>query len=151
MIIDKFENIELYLGLSSSIKKAVDYIKHTDFPELKSGKYEIDGDRMFVYINEYTTKKNELNILEAHKKYIDFQYVIKGQEILEYEALGTQKIHKQYDEKDDYFLCFGKNKNRLIFEEGMFSILFPNDLHLPGVLDEKESFVKKVVIKILID
>lgn len=150
MILDKIENIEIYNGVSENIRRAIAYIKSTDFSTMQTGKHEID-ENMFLLVNEYETKDNELDILEAHKTYIDFQYIMEGSEIIEYELLNEQKIYKDYQTDDDYIL-FHKTKNvsQLKFSAGMFAILFPDDLHLPGVINASKSNIKKLVLKVLI-
>ena len=151
MIIDKLENFELYSGISNRIKMAVEHLLKKDYSKTKPGKYELLDDTMFVIVNEYNTRENELNILEAHKRYIDFQYMLEGTEVIEYEMFDKHQIHQDYNKDDDYTLFKTRNISKVRFSEGMFSILFPNDLHMPGIIDGSESKVKKVVIKIRID
>jgi YhcH/YjgK/YiaL family protein len=78
MIIDKIENINLYKDINSRISKALDYIINTDLINLEPGKYDIDKENIFALINEYQTKPESEGKLEAHRKYIDVQYVIDG-------------------------------------------------------------------------
>ena len=151
MILDKIQNIDLYSGISENIKNAIEYIKKTDFSEMKMGKHEIN-DKMFVLVNEYETKENELRILEAHRKYIDFQYVLEGNELIEYELMNKQKVYSEYNAEDDYILFHNTEYvSQIQFNEGMFAILYPNDLHLPGVINIEKSNIRKIVLKVLID
>jgi len=150
MIIDKIENIDLYSGISPNIKEAIEYIKGTDFSIMETGKYNINKN-MFVLVNEYLTQENKLGILEAHKSYIDFQYILEGSEVIEYELFNKQKVHTVYNSEDDYILYYNtENKSQIQFKAGMFSILFPNDLHLPGVINNEISNIRKIVLKIMI-
>jgi len=150
MIIDKIENIDLYSKVSENIKNAVEYIKQTNFSKMETGKHEIN-DNMFVLVNEYETQENELGILEAHKTYIDFQYILEGTELIEYELLNNQKVHTAYKTEDDYILYFNtENKSQIQFTAGMFAILYPNDLHLPGVINKQKRKIRKIVLKVRI-
>ena len=150
MIVDKIENIDTYKELSANIKRTINYIKATDFTKMKLGKHEID-EYIFALVNKYETQENSLNILEAHKKYIDFQYILQGREIIEHEFLNNQRIHKEYNEENDYSLYYStEEKNKIKFSEGMFSILFPDDLHMPGIINKESSEIFKIVFKILI-
>lgn len=149
MIIDKLKNKDLYCFQNPDIKKAFDHLLKTDTCNLKPGKHEIDGRRIFMLVNEYSTRENTLGILEAHKKYIDLQYMEKGSEIIEYEPLCDQKVFKEYNLKDDYSLYNSRNSTKLRIQEGMFAIFFPDDLHMPGIIDQSSVYVKKIVIKIL--
>ena len=151
MILDKIENIGTYYGVSKRLNQAFDYLRTSDFSTLENGIHKIEGKRLFVIINEYKTKPNELKILEAHKKYIDLQFIQKGEEIIDYEPLMEQKIHKEYDKENDYVLYSTTQSTRLRLAEGMFAVFFPDDLHLPGIIDCNITDVRKIVIKILID
>ena len=151
MIVDKIENKDLYCSISRKFDTAFEYIINTNLSALDAGKHEIDGNNIFIIVNEYKTQDNELNILEAHKKYIDIQYLEKGSEIIEYEALNYQKVYKEYDTENDYALYYSNTKSKLELDEGMFAIFFPNDLHMPGIKNKTSNNVRKIVVKILID
>ena len=100
--------------------------------------------------NEYQTKENESNISENHQKYIDLQYIAEGNEVIEFETFKDQNIIHEYDEENDYALYNLKNPTRIKLEEGMFAIFYPEDLHMPGLIDKTNERVKKIVLKILI-
>jgi len=147
MIIDRLSNSNLYSGLGERINKAFDYLKKTDFSKTELGKYEIDGDNIFALVNEYNTKNENEGKLEAHKKYIDVQFVAKGSELMGYAPLGNQKVIDEYNEQNDITFYSGE-KSFTQVDEGMFAIFFPTDVHLPGIKVDKKSYVKKVVIKV---
>lgn len=149
MIIDIVENISLFNNLSINISKAFKYILQTDFSTLKKGKHEIDGDSIFVLVNEYETKQQSELLLEAHKKYIDIQIMLSGVEQVGYVPLKHQSPEKEYDPESDYML-FREDASFFRFEKGMFAIFFPADLHMPGVLTDTSSLVRKAVVKVKI-
>lgn len=109
MIIDKIENAHLYKGLGNRIEKAFEYINNTDLKKITPGKYETDDENIFALINEYKTKLESEGKLEAHRKYIDVQYVISGEELIGYTPLGNQIILEPYKEEND--VEFSKVKN----------------------------------------
>jgi len=147
MIIDKLSNSQLYSTLGERINKVFAYLKQTDFSNMEIGKYEIDRDNIFALVNEYNTKDESEGKLEAHKKYIDVQFVAKGRELMGYAPLENQKNINEYNEQND-IIFFEGEKSFIKVEEGMFAIFFPNDLHMPGINVEKSEFVKKIVIKV---
>ena len=150
MIVDKIENANLYKNLGERIHKSLDYIKQTDLKNLQSGRYDIDGDNIFALISEYKTKTENEGKLEAHKKYIDVQYVIEGEELMGYSPLSDQSILEPYKEEND-IIFFKGEKVFIKVAEGMFAIFFPEDVHMPGIQIEKKSPVKKLVIKVKAD
>jgi YhcH/YjgK/YiaL family protein len=147
MIIDKLSNSNLYSGLGVRINKAFYYLKKTDFSKMELGKYEIDGDNIFALVNEYNTKNENEGKLEAHKKYIDVQFVAKGCELMGYAPLENQKVIDEYNEQND-ITFFSGDKSFTKVDEGMFAIFFTTDVHLPGITFDEKSYVKKVVVKV---
>lgn len=152
MILDKIKNKHLYQNIHERFSEVFRYIDETDFSKLPQGKTDIKGDEIFVLGNEYTTKENELNVLEAHRKYIDLQYMIDGTETIEYEVLDGHEFHKEYDEEGDYSLFTPNEPMKLTLSSGEFAIFYPQDLHLPGIVfNGRSEKIKKLVFKILID
>ena len=147
MIVDKLSNAHLYSGLGERIKKAFAYLKETDFSKMELGKYEIDGDNIFALVNEYSTKDQSEGKLEAHKKYIDVQFVAKGNELMGYAPLENQKVIDEYNGQND-IIFFSGEKSFTQVNEGMFAIFFPTDVHLPGIKLNEKTYVKKVVVKV---
>ena len=147
MIIDKLSNSHLYSGLGEKINKSFAFLKQTDFSKMESGKHQIDGENIFALVNEYNTKDKSEGKLEAHKKYIDVQFVAKGSELMGYAPLGNQKVIDEYNEQND-ITFFSGDKSFTQVGEGMFAIFFPTDVHMPGIKFDEKSYVKKVVIKV---
>jgi YhcH/YjgK/YiaL family protein len=146
VIIDKIENYGQYSLIGKKIGSALEYIWNTDFGPLENGRHEIGGDEMYLLLSEYLTKDAAECKIEAHRKYIDVQYMIEGTEQVGYVPLARQVPVTDYDEKNDYILYKGQ-VSYIDFNEGMFAIFFPGDLHMPGV-GKKESQVRKAVVKV---
>lgn len=147
MILDKIENSHLYASGHSGINKALTYLKNTNFLELTKGKYEIDGENIFAIVNEYDTKNPEEHLLESHIKYIDVQFIAQGVEQIGITTFNNQKPVKLYDSTDDYML-FKEPYNLITLNKGMFAIFYPDDIHIPGLIADIPSKVKKVVVKV---
>lgn len=150
MIIDKIENSHLYENISERIRKSFEYIRKTDLKSLPTGKYTIDGENIFALVSEYQTKSESAGKLEAHRKYIDVQFVISGEELMGYVPLGNQQILESYKEENDIIFYIG-DKSFTKVSEGMFAIFFPEDVHMPGISTGKISIVKKLVIKVRVN
>jgi YhcH/YjgK/YiaL family protein len=149
MIIDKIENAKLYSSLNERIIKALNYIISTDLKNITEGRHDIDSDIIYALINIYDTKDREDCHLEAHRKYIDVQFVVSGSELFGYAPLLNQKPHSEYNSEKDFEL-FDEEPSFIKFETGMFAIFFPEDLHMPGIKINSHARVKKVVIKVMI-
>ena len=149
MILDKIENTKLYFGLSDRIKTALEYISKTNFSELENGMYDVIEGEIFAIVNRYETIDVKLEKPEAHRKYIDVQYVFEGEELLGYAVKDNQPVFKKYSEDEDFEL-FDTEMDLIKFNKGMFAILFPDDLHAPGVHTDQPKNVTKIVVKVLI-
>lgn len=149
MILDKIENADLYKSIHPGVKKALNYIKNTNFNDLPMGKHEIEGNDLFVIFKEYQTKQVDGNLLESHLKYIDVQYIVDGVEQMGVTMHTGQEPEKEYDAVDDYVL-FDEPYDVITVTKGMFAIFFPDDIHMPDITTGVPSQVKKAVIKVKI-
>jgi YhcH/YjgK/YiaL family protein len=147
MIADKINNIHLYTHLGGNFQKAFSFITDPELLFLENGRYEIDGDNVYALISEYKTKDLNEGKLEAHKKYIDVQFMAKGEELIGYTPFQDQNILSEYNEEKD--ICFyNGDKSFLKIEQGMFAVFFPGELHMPGITSVRSNNVKKIVVKI---
>lgn len=152
MILDNIKNISVYGGLGNKMEKALKYLAETDFEKIDDGKYEIDGEDVFAMVKSYTTDLEKINKWEAHKKYIDIQYIVKGKEIIGWIPENQLSISKEYsEEKDIAFYNAPSDFTSLILTDKYFSVLYPQDAHMPGCACNKPCDIKKVIVKIKID
>lgn len=147
MIYDTLENIENYYGISPRLTEAMKVLASTDLSQLEDGRYEIDGDNIFMNLSRYETKPvNEHP--EAHKKYIDIQYLISGEELVGIAPLSEMTGLFSSDPEKDLDLYNGSTTS-LKLGNDCFMILFPQDAHAPSVACGAPSMVRKAVIKVL--
>lgn len=151
MILDHIANIDTYKNLGERIDQAIEFIKTTDFSNYSTGRNEISEDTLFFIVNEYETKNISCEILESHRKYIDLQYMLSGNEKINYELFIDQKVKQEYDKENDYSLFYPEQNNQFVLSHGMFALFFPNDLHMPGFANNKSEAIRKIVVKIQID
>jgi YhcH/YjgK/YiaL family protein len=132
--------------------KAFTFLKESDLTNMELKRYDIDGDNLYAPVSEYITKNEEDARYEAHKKYIDIQYVITGKELIGIAPANLQKeILEPYNEtKDIIFITVGQIINFKASPDRFF-IFFPDDLHRPGIKDGENSPVRKAVVKVKID
>ncbi len=150
MIYDHLKNAQLYFSLGGRIEKALKYLSETNFTNVEPGKYEIEGDNIFALVQAYDTKPLSSGRWEAHKNYIDIQYIILGKEKIGFTESSKVIIIEEYDESTDYAIYKGDG-NFLYADEGHFVILFPTDIHMPGIAINIPRPVKKVVVKVKTD
>jgi YhcH/YjgK/YiaL family protein len=149
MVLDNLQNASLYTHLNPRISKALDYLKTTDFSKLELGRYDLEGDDLFAILMEYDTKPESECKLEAHRKYIDVQYVVSGEELVGFTLAGTEKVTEPYNDTKDV-VFFEAETATFLFKAGQFAVFYPQDLHKPGFTTAAPSKLKKVVMKVKI-
>lgn len=147
MILDNIENCKKYEVLNRNFEKAFRFLKREDLESLTVGKYEIDGEEVFAMVQEYETKDLENAKYEAHKKYIDIQYMLAGSENMGYSSIDKLEITSPYSEQNDFMLLEGE-VNLIVLNSKDFFVLYPEDAHMPGVFIKEKNKVKKVVVKV---
>ncbi len=136
--------------LSRKIENAVDIIKNLDQAALGCGKYVVNDDFYYI-VQEYETKDPSQGRHEAHKKYIDIQYVVKGEERIDVTAAAFMEVDEAYDDgKDVVFFKEPNHASQLILRDGEYAIFYPKDSHKPGLRNRDTTKVKKIVGKVRI-
>jgi YhcH/YjgK/YiaL family protein len=147
MIVDNIKNAQFYYSLGEKFQKAFEFLKNTDLLALDNGRYCLEGDDVFAIVQEYQTKPEAEGKFEVHRKYIDIQYIVKGEEKLGYLHLDAFIQKGDFDEEKD--IVFGEGKGVFVkAKEGNFVIFAPQDAHMPSIAVYEPLPVKKVVIKI---
>ena len=137
--------------MEQKIVKALEIIEGLDWETVECGRYDVD-DELYYMVQEYETKYPEQARYEAHKKYVDIQYIVKGIERMEFADTAKLKVSEKYDaEKDVVFLEEPKVIDACLVEAGDYRIFYPEDAHRPGLcVDNTPGKVKKILAKILI-
>ncbi|MBR5303357.1 MAG: YhcH/YjgK/YiaL family protein [Candidatus Gastranaerophilales bacterium] len=151
MIYDRLSNCEQYYVFGDKFKKAFDFLKNTDLKNIEDGSYEIQGQEIYANIQSLNTKSPEEKKWEVHRKYIDIQYVISGEEKMGYGVLEDfSQITQAYDEQKDVEFLNGDTFNFVNVQEGDFVVFFDNDVHAPMLAINESMLIKKVIVKIAI-
>lgn len=149
MIIDNIKNLKNYTFPNSRIVRALEIIRDTDFSELEDRTYEVDGSILYFFIQSYPTRPANPTP-EAHRKYIDIQYMISGTECMGVAQLEDMTEEVSANPQKDIWFYHGP-MDSVTVSEGMFTVFFPNDAHAPCVSPpEGPNDVRKCVFKILI-
>lgn len=145
MIFDTLKNIKNYEGLGR-VYTALKFLAETDFTKMELGRYELCGDDIFYMVQQYETDPDK-TISEAHKKYIDIQFMVKGEEIIGVAPFSCEKTETEAKPENDVWFYECKTKPLTLIENS-FMVLYPNDLHCPGVAVNEPLSCLKVVVKV---
>lgn len=147
MIFDVIKNAHWYYGAGHRIEKGLRWLQTTDIAKLEPGRHEIDGDDCFALVMNYETKLLEQGAWEAHRKYLDIQYVASGTEKMGYANIGSMQTSVEYDETKDLMFLKGEG-DFLVMRPGSFGIFGPEDVHMPAMALDAPRPVKKIVVKV---
>jgi YhcH/YjgK/YiaL family protein len=149
MILDELNHAEIYATLHPLFPVAFAFLRRTDLAVLPAGRIELDGNRLYANVDVREGKGKEGARLEAHRRYLDIQYVVSGDE-----WIGRQ----------DVALCAGTGEGYSVEKDiefftavpplwfpvlpGNFAVFFPHDAHAPLA---GTGIVKKVVVKVAVE
>lgn len=146
MVLDHISNAATYSGLGKGIQSALDYLANTDCTKLETGRHEL-ADGLYAMVMDYETAPRDQKLWEAHRKYVDVQFVASGEEFIGYAELGALTPAGDYNDSGDAIMLTGKG-DFFHLTAGVFAILYPRDAHMPGVAAAAKSPVRKVVVKV---
>ncbi len=148
MVVDHISNAERYAALGPRFKQAIDFLRTTDLNALEKGRYPLAGDALFALVQGYHTKPTSEGFWEAHRRYIDLQFILQGTERIGYAPLHRMQL-ESYDEQRDLAVLKGEG-DFLTLTDGCFMLLWPEDAHMPGLQGDQSGPVRKIVFKIAV-
>ena len=140
MILCPWKDIKKYAPLLPGIEEAFDAVNALTSYEPQTINLT-NGNRFFVCVGTTIAP----DVAEAHRKYMDIQYIVKGKEVMGWADLADCQPATEFSEEKDIGMYSG-NFNYITINEGMCYVVFPEDAHMPGrYLDVPNDFVKIVV------
>lgn len=154
MIVAALEELYRQIPDLPLLKQALDYIDQARSQNLADGRYDVDGERMYVLVQSYETlRANEFSKYEAHRRYIDVQYIQEGVEMMGWAPLEQMCVNSEYNEQKDVMLgtCSISTATPVKVAAGQAAIFFPQDAHAPKLAAASPCPVKKIVVKVLVE
>ena len=145
MIKDNIKNFKFYTGISDRIRHGFEWIINSNLEKMSDGRYEIE-DGIYANLQTYETKDDAL--YEAHRDYIDIQYMIEGSEKCGVAEFKTCKTATKYDKERDIEFLNTNSGEYFTLNSGEFFVFFPQDAHKPSLNNNYKQKVKKVVVKV---
>lgn len=147
MILDTLENAAKYTAIRTGTSEAFGFLDQPGLADLPDGRYEISGDRVFAIVERNQGRSVSDGRLEAHREYMDVQYIISGDESMGWSPLADLEGSLGYDEQRDLEFFTDAPQALVKVPPGSFAVFLPTDAHLPGV---GEGPIHKVVVKIAV-
>jgi len=104
----------------------------------------------FALEQVYLTKARPDGFFESHRKFIDVQVVVEGEEVLELVEISRLPEGTPYDAERDFIKYANYATASLLrLNAGEAAIFFPTDGHMPGLRPGGVAgLVRKTVIKV---
>lgn len=144
--------LEVYARTHSRFAEAFEAIRKYLDEELPDGKRAVDtGDGLYANVITYRTKLAKDSCFEAHKRYIDIQAILEGEEIIGFESADKLTVTTEFNKEKDCVL-YGLNDkyDAVRLGRGELAIIFPEEPHAPGISAcDEPTTVRKMVVKVL--
>ncbi len=151
MIVGNLEEIAEQYNQSPFMQTAIDFLCEIQGKDLPDGKMQVDGTNVYAIVQSYPSAPvSETLKFEAHRKYIDIQYIVSGKELMGWAHIKTMMTTVPYNETKDalYGVVSPENVTFIHYGAGQAIVLYPTDAHSPGLADGDSEAVKKIVVKI---
>jgi YhcH/YjgK/YiaL family protein len=148
MILDTLANADRYSALHPRFAHAFEFLRGTDLLALAPGRYEVQGEQIFVIIENRPGRTRAEAKLECHRRCIDIQLVLEG-----VDEMGWMPRAQCVDPATDYDAV----RDIRFFDDapaswittpaGLFCVFFPDDAHAPLV---SAGTIRKAVVKVAV-
>ncbi|OFZ21568.1 MAG: hypothetical protein A2202_08990 [Bdellovibrionales bacterium RIFOXYA1_FULL_36_14] len=144
MIYDHLDNLNKHLPSLVS-QKILSFLKT---PPIEDKKFHIEDDNILAITSTYLPRLFTDGLYESHFKYIDLQIMISGEELVYYHPIN--KLIKEKEDRVKDIIFYKKTDQGVFFPitNKMFTLLYPQDGHLPTVGYNLDKKLRKVVFKI---
>jgi YhcH/YjgK/YiaL family protein len=149
MITDHLANAHRYTAIGPRFARAFEFLQHTDLGALDDGRYELEGGDLYALVQRYTSKRPAEGRWEAHRRFADLQLVVDGQERMGYGPIDRFSPGEYEEAKDVEFLA--GDGDFVLLRPAEFVVLWPGEVHMPGMAVGEPAAVKKIVVKIRVD
>ena len=152
MIVDSIEQLERYVPLNPRFAVVAEFLRNHDLAAMEAGKHEIQGDEVFVNIQNAPVKSREEARFETHREMIDIQIPVSGEEehgwcplkdlpAATYNAATDMTLHDPAPQMPISALA----STYFVLRPGQFAIYFPSDGHAPAI---STSTLRKAIFKV---
>jgi YhcH/YjgK/YiaL family protein len=154
MILTDLTHAAQQIPITPSFKQALAFIHAVKNKEMPDGRIDINGSDVFAWVQSYETEtKDGEPVFEIHRKYVDVQYMSRGEEIIGWAPVDQLAITVPYDEPND--TSFGtlamEKMTPLHLCAGQLALFFPTDGHAARRVLYKPVCVKKIVVKVALE
>lgn len=147
---DKKLLAESYFKFKDRWDMAFQFLKETDLTTL-TGTHNLDSTNVYVIAVDYNSKDKSETRYEAHKKYVDIQYVAAGEQLMGKTDLESVEVDEPYDAEKDIAFYTYEGGDYFTATPDNFFLFFPDEVHRPSIKINESVPIKRIVVKILVE
>lgn len=153
MIYDSVDKLEEWGERCPELCAALSAARELFSAPFAPGKYVFDGESLYAVSSVYDTEPRECRRFENHRRYIDIQLLVSGEELFDVCLPGTAPSDTDYSvDRDIEFDALGTDFSTVLLRKGDFIVLFPGEWHRPCLDPGDHSRVcEKIVVKVDIE
>ena len=144
MIVCPFKDIKRYEAVIPGLAEAMAEIEK--LTDLTPRTIPLSG-RNKILVQANTTKAAEGQLLEAHREFLDIQYILKGGETVGWAPIEQLTLDGEFNTTKDAGMYAGEC-DFMDIRAGYCYVVFPEDGHMPGSHLTTAKQYKKLVIKL---
>ena len=144
MIVCPFNELNRYAAVIPGLEEAIAAVNA--MAEWAPGTIPLSGGNK-ILVQEGMTKSAEGKLSEAHRQFLDIQYIVEGEETMGWAPLNTLTLDGEFNTAKDKGMYAGP-VDFLRIGKGCCYVVFPEDAHMPGVHLTEPTAFKKLVIKL---
>ena len=144
MIVCPFKDLGRYAPILSGLEEAIKAVE--GLTDLTPRTIPLSGENK-ILVQENTTKPAEGQLLEAHREFLDIQYILEGGETVGWAPVETLTPAGEFNTEKDAGMYTG-NCDYMFIQPGYCYVVFPEDAHMPGSHLTEAKQYKKLVIKL---
>ena len=143
MILCPFKELGRYADILPGLEEALETIRTID--KTVPAAYPISCGK--VIVQQGTTKPWQGALLEAHRQYLDIQYILDGQDVVGWAPVDTLTPDGDFNVEKDAGMYAGKNVP-ITVTAGHCYVVFPEDAHAPGKHLAEPNAYTKIIVKL---
>ena len=146
MIICPWKEVRRYAGSVPGLEEAIAVID--GLKNFEVGTYPLSNGGKVIVGDKAVTRDGEGKDLEAHRNFLDIQYVFEGEEYMGWAPTDSLTVTVPYNPDKDCSMHAGDCQYFHI-PAGYCYIVFPEDAHAPMVhLNGKQTEERKIIVKL---
>lgn len=144
MIVCPFKDLGRYAAVIPGLEEAVKAV--SELKSMEPATVALSGSNK-ILVQQGTTKPAQGQLLEAHREFLDIQYIVKGRETVGWAPVETLTLDGEFNTAKDKGMYSG-HCDFMDIAEGYCYVVFPEDAHMPGSHLQTPSEYQKLVIKL---